>query len=74
MLGLDSMSLSMLLSMPLGSPHLVLFLHPPLLQAIEGTPFTAARPDQPYFPFLLANLGAPRMTQERESVINDCLG
>jgi len=46
---------------------------PRLRQAIEGTPFTAARPDQPYFPFLLANLGAPRMTQERESVIKDQL-
>lgn len=46
---------------------------PRLRQAITGTPFTASRPDQPYFPFLLANLGVPRMSQEREFIVKDQL-
>jgi len=46
---------------------------PRLRQAIDGTPFTASRPDQPYFPFLLANLGSPKLSQERECSIKDQL-
>jgi len=55
------------------SPRSKMRSPPRLRQAIHGTPFTGSRPDQPYFPFLLANLSVPRMTKERESIIKDQL-
>eukprot|EP00656_Telonema_subtile_P008722 TRINITY_DN14078_c0_g1_i2.p1 TRINITY_DN14078_c0_g1~~TRINITY_DN14078_c0_g1_i2.p1 ORF type:complete len:391 (+),score=87.88 TRINITY_DN14078_c0_g1_i2:69-1241(+) len=46
---------------------------PRLRQAISGTAFTGSRPDQPYFPFLLASMGQHRTYMVRESVVREQL-